>query len=579
MHNINWKIGGVGGMGAMGVGLLFSKTLFRAGYYICDYDEYNSIIKGGHNTYQVRASSEKVSCISKQLNLLLSLDTYSLKYVDALSSDGYVICDWAQVKNKELYNNSLIIDVPFSLINKNNGGDEIMKNIIGLGASIAFLGIDINITKALIAEQFSKKGKEIIEKNNLLLSKGYDYILEKYPEQINKFTNQNGIFTTIPIKDNIYILNGNESICLASIKSGLGYYAAYPMTPSSSILHFLAKLASKYNIIVKHAEDEISAINSAIGASYGGARAMVGTSGGGFSLMVEALGMAAMTEIPLVIAMISRPGPSTGMPTWTDQSDLRFVIHASQGEFIKLVFTPGDIEEAYELTLLAFKLSEKYHIPIIILSDKFLAEGTWSSLLNTEVIDNSSRAGFLSSTALLRIEKFERYIDTTSGISPRSIPGMQKGEYLANSDEHDFYGYSDESKEMRDIQMTKRISKKLIRLTKELPEHVIMGDLSSSFGVITFGSMKNQMLEVLKENKKIKYISLKYINPFPIDIINEFLNSCNKFIVIENNYSAQLAGLITQHTGKFPYKTLLKDDGRPIYYEDILTFLNEYGNF
>jgi 2-oxoglutarate ferredoxin oxidoreductase subunit alpha len=577
MFDINWKIGGVGGMGAMGVGAMFSKVMLRSGFYVTDYNEYNSIIKGGHNNYQVRASNKKVYVVSKNIDILLALDEFSLSLVSTLSQDSsFVICDWAMVKDKTIISQDRVIDIPLSMLNKQNGGDEIMKNIIGLGASLALINADINLCKDLIADQFNKKGEDIVNKNITLLQCGYDYVLENHKIQVEEFTKIHGVFSKQSELSENLLATGNDAIAIAAVAEGVGYYAAYPMTPASSILHYLASIADKYNIVVKHAEDEIAALNSAIGASFGGARAMVGTSGGGFSLMVEALGLAAITETPIVIAMISRPGPSTGMPTWTDQADLRFMMHASQGEFIRLLFTPGDPIECFELTKLAFVLAEKYQIPAIILSDKYLAESKWSCQIDSNTLADK-RYSLISQSALDRIGNYERYADTFSGVTPRSIPGMKNGEHLANSDEHNNYGLTDESAEMRMIQMNKRIFKKLQRLKSELPTPKIYGLAESKIGIISFGSIKNQILETLKYVNNIKFLSLDIILPFPEEYVEEFIKSVDKFIVVENNISGQLAGVIREYTGQKADSIFLKDDGRPIFYEDLIQYLKENG--
>ena len=578
MNDINWKIGGVGGMGAMGVGSIFSKFVHRSGYFVADNNEYNSVIKGGHNNYQTRFSQDKIYETSKKLDLLLVLDENSFQLLapDLNSVNAFVICDWAIIKDKTKVAPDKIIDVPFSMLNKQNGGDEIMKNMIGLGASLAMFAGNLEVCDSVVRDQFGKKGAEIADKNIALVKVGYDYVKEKFPNQVQSFIAAHGVMSGREYMVKNYLMLGNEAIAMGALSAGIGFYAAYPMTPASSILHYLAPLASKYNLVVKHAEDEIAAINTAIGASFGGARAMVASAGGGFALMVEGLGLAAISETPIVISVISRPGPATGLPTWTDQADLRFVIHASQGEFLRLVFTPGDPIECFELTELAFELAEKYQIPVIINSDKYLAESRWSCQYNY-TINAKLRNGFIAQSALDRMPNYERYADTISGVTPRSIPGMKNGIHLANSDEHDFYGLSNEDGKMRDLQINKRYDKKLKRLMDELPLLPIYGDLKSHNAVIAFGSVKNPILEAMKQLPNIKFLHINHVAPFPTDQVNKFLIDTDKFAVIENNHTGLLSGLITQHTGKFPTHSYLKDDGRQIYFEDLVEFLKQNG--
>jgi 2-oxoglutarate ferredoxin oxidoreductase subunit alpha len=374
-------------------------------------------------------------------------------------------------------------------------------------------------------------------------------------------------------------LSGNEAICLGAIKAGCKFFAAYPMTPINSIISFFAAKAEELEMIYFQPEDEICGINAAIGASFAGVRSMVATSGGGFSLMVESYGLAGMTETPLVIIEGQRPGPSTGLPTWTSQGDLRFVLHASQDDFPRIVLAPGDQEECFWLTIEAFNLADKYQTPVVILTDKYLAE----SYKSVDYFDESNikiDRGLIMSLQQQKKE-YQRYKITDSGISPRPFVGREALTFIANSDEHNEFGFSDEDAEIRKKMMEKRM-RKLITCQNEIPDPKIYGDLKSKILLISWGSSKGPVLEaqkILKENNiSTKFLHLNFINPLPINFLNNFFASLNKedkVLIIEQNIAGQLAGLIREKTGFFIDNHLLKYDGRPFFPEEIVKKVKE----
>ncbi|MEM5777594.1 MAG: 2-oxoacid:acceptor oxidoreductase subunit alpha, partial [Candidatus Aenigmatarchaeota archaeon] len=432
--------------------------------------------------------------------------------------------------------------------------------------------VDPEILYDAIRDTFKgKKGEDIAQTNINVAKAGYEYVLEKF-QNINK----------IKIKSNekqkrMYI-NGNEAIAIGAIKAGCKFYAAYPMTPASSILHYLASKENDYNIIVKQTEDEIAAIHMAIGASFAGVRAMTGTSGGGFSLMTEALGLAAITETPLVVVLAQRPGPSTGMPTHTEQGDLRFVLHASNGEFPRVVVAPGDVNECFYETFNAFNITEKYQLPVIIITDKFLAEShatTDPFFLDGMKID---RGQLLSEDKAKNVQEYKRYENTISGVSLRALPSQENFIFKASTDEHDEYGRLSEESADRIIQVDKRFRKMKV-LETEIDGAKFYGDKDAEIIIVSWGSTKGPILEAMKllhkKDIKVGFLQILYIMPFPVNKTKSFLEGIKKKILIENNKTAQLGGIIKEKTGiDMDYK-ILKYDGRPFTPEEIVSQIEE----
>jgi 2-oxoglutarate ferredoxin oxidoreductase subunit alpha len=361
------------------------------------------------------------------------------------------------------------------------------------------------------------------------------------------------------------------------LHGGLKFYAAYPMTPSSSILSTLAELAPTYGHITRHAEDEISAINLAIGASFAGVRAATGTSGGGFCLMTEGLGLAAETETPLVIINAMRPGPSTGLPTWTEQGDLRMVMHASQGDFPRVVVAPGDVEQAFLESARALNLAEKFHLQVIILTDKYLAESHWSSPVFHRGAVQYERGGFVSATDIMGKDYYERYADTPTGVTLRPIPGQPGGVFTANSDEHTPIGHTDETSENRIMQVQKR-NRKLETMLAQFPPRVMQyGDADAEVTFVTWGSATISCREAVRKLNAMgiisKVLQVLYILPFPVEELQAVLKNSKHLILVENNFSGQLGGVIREYTGQTFKHQLLKFDGRPFWPEDIANFV------
>lgn len=559
-----WKIGGEAGFGIMTAGLIFSKACTRGGLHAFGYIEYPSLIRGGHNTCQATVSEEKVGSPVKKVDVLVALNRETaMLHKDELSEGAAVIFDpdKTQVTPEEIGNAARLYPVPFSKIATEVAGQDLMSNNVSLGASIAVYDYDIELLLSVIRDQFKGKGEEVTSKNIAAARAGYDYFRKNFPEpfkhKIAKLS-----------KPANMIMTGNEAVGAGAIAAGCKFYAGYPMTPTSNLLHFMAANERKYGMVVKQAEDEISVINMAIGAGFAGARAMVGTSGGGFCLMTEGYGLAGMIENPVVIIMGQRGGPSTGLPTWTEQGDLKFVLSAAHGEFPRIVMAPGDMEDLFYCTMKAFNLAEKYQTPVIIITDKHLQE----SHASVENLDPKSIKIDRGELLTESVPNYHRYAITESGISPRALPGQPGNIFVANSDEHDEKGISTEEAHMRIGMMKKRMRKQLLA-AKEMDAPKLFGPKRADITLVGWGSTKGAMLDALKllekDGVKANFLYIVSVSPFPTEAVEKVLKSRRPKLMVELNYSGQMASVIREHTGIELKHKLLRYDGRPIYPEEI----------
>jgi 2-oxoglutarate/2-oxoacid ferredoxin oxidoreductase subunit alpha len=373
-------------------------------------------------------------------------------------------------------------------------------------------------------------------------------------------------------QDKKILISGNEAVAVGALAAGLNFYSAYPMTPATSIFNALNKVSDSQKIVVSQTEDEISAINMAIGASFAGALSMTASSGGGFALMSESISLAGMVETPLVIALVSRPGPATGLPTWTAQEDLLFAINAGHGEFAKIVLSPSDPEEAYELTHKAFEISQKYQVSVIILSDKYLGE-TYFSQLEFKNLKKVSLSSVTRPARKLDNGLFTRYAYTPNGIHLRTLPGMEGGEYIAESKEHEVTGLTTESSQERELQVKRRIHK-MQTIKDEIPLPVILGKGKNA--LITWGSNKNIGAMIVSNLKNTAHIHFTYLWPLPKNL-TKILAAFKTLTTLENNATGQLAKLITQETA-IPINSITSSSGRPIDPFEVINNINKINN-
>jgi len=569
--DISVMVAGEAGDGIRQAGLLFSRACARGGLHTFSVFDYLSLIRGGHNSHLVRVCNREVHSHRKKIDILLALNLDSIrKHASELSPNAGLIYDSDSVKElPELRSEVIKAPIPLKSMVREKGAPLITRNSIGLGAVFAMLGYDLNLFLGVIDDQF-KNRPEIAELNKSLAKEGYEYVIKNFDGEFSLKLN--------PIStEKRYVLSGNDAIALGALKAGMKFFVAYPITPASPILHLLASLQRDAGIAVLQAESELAAINMTIGAAFAGARAMTATSGAGFSLMAEALGLSGMSETPIVVALAQRPGPSTGLATYTAQGDLRFVIHASQGEFPRVVVAPGDVEEAYYRTIEAFNLAEKFQIPAIILSDKHLSEsyktvGAFSEDVRLErgdlILDHYQG-------------EYKRYLVTETGVSPRAIPGIEGIIVKQDGSEHNERGLA-----TADANNAKKMQDKRMRKMKHLKEEIsrlqpikLYGEEKADLTIIGWGSTKGAILEaliLLKEMRiRANFIQVVYLWPFPDLEVKKALKNTNKLFLVENNKTAQLGSLLREFICLEPDKTILKYDGRPFVPEEIVEQIEE----
>jgi 2-oxoglutarate ferredoxin oxidoreductase subunit alpha len=566
--DIQIKIGGEAGFGIKAAGQTLARCFARGGLHTFDLTEYPSLIRGGHNVIQVRVSPEPVYSHVLPVDILVALNTETLtRHIGEVPERGAVIYDPKSVDASGLSGRPKVcaVEVPFDEIVKQAGGQKVMRNVAALGAVLGLTGYPLNYLTDSLRSQFARKAPEIAEQNVAVATKGFEY---------GEKADCDFPFRLAPVDgaDPQILVDGNEAIGLGALAAGIGMYCAYPMTPASSLLSFMAAHDREYGLVVKHTEDEIAAMNMVIGAAFGGARAMCATSGGGFSLMVEALGLAGASESAVVVGVFTRPGPATGMPTWTEQSDLRFVMHAAQGEFPRVVLAPGDRTDAFELTWKAFNLADRLQTPVIILGDTYLSDNRQS------VPPFDTGAVTIDRGKLVA----EGYKVTDDGVSVRALPGVKGALQVVNSYEHDEYGFgaAGEEAETRVAQNEKRMRK--LHLAAQLaPPPAFYGckAVDADVSIVAFGTTKQPVRQAIEwlEHDGIKVALMQVVTlwPFPFDAVSAFLDASHRTMVVEGNHDGQLEGLIRQECLRGVDWHLRRYDGRPISPEQVYEIVKE----
>ena len=565
---ISVKIGAEAGQGVKSAGLMLAKLAIRSGYHIYNHIEYPSLIKGGHNVLQVNISKEEVTAPRKVNDILIALnqDTINKHVTEFAGEAGLIYDSEAKIDTSKVPSTVALIGVPLSKIAKEAGNSDLLINTVALGAVTAVLGGNLIILNGLISEEFGSKGDEVVKVNVTAAENGFKFVTENYKQHLkNSLSPLESLSNFVPYM----AIDGNESVALGAISAGLQYAAIYPMSPISNILAVLAENQEKYGYIYKQPEDELSAINMAIGASYAGARAMTSTSGGGFCLMTEGYGLAGMTETPLVIIEGMRPGPATCLPTWSDQGDLQMILNAHQGDFPRIVLAAGDAKEVFELTMKAFNLADKYQTPVVLIIDKNICENAQSFPLY-EYPEYKIDRGKLN---MQKIEGYKRYASDPEGISQRTIPGVGNF-FIANSDEHDEEGYSNEESDNRNSMMEKRMTKLKTCKEQDMEKPQLFGPESAEITIVSWGSNKGTITQALKSLENVNYVHINWMSPFPAEALTEMLSKSKYILNVECNYTGQMERLIRENTKININESFLKYDGRQIYPEEIIDKVN-----
>ncbi|MFA5169352.1 MAG: 2-oxoacid:acceptor oxidoreductase subunit alpha [Candidatus Paceibacterota bacterium] len=533
-------IGGAAGQGSRKAGLIIAKLFNNLGYNVFIYEDYQSLIKGGHNFSVIRVSEKKEASIKEKIDFLLALDSNTIeRHKSSMDKKGLVVFNSDKIKNGG-------VGVAAETITKELGGISIMSNTALLAGFSKAIGIDWNVLEDVLKKELAKG----IEKNLEIAKRAYEETktvlkMEKLKAEPDP------------------LLTGNEAIALGAVKAGLDIYYAYPMTPATSILHYLAEHAKDFNIIVTQLENEIAVINSAIGSAYAGKRSMVGTSGGGFALMTEGISLAAQAETPTLIVNSQRSGPATGVPTYSSQADLLFTLNSGHGDFVRFVVAPGDANEACYWSGKLLNLAWKYQTPAILLVDKELSESTFE-------FDKKTLEKIKKENPILWNGKGEygRYADSKNGISPLAFPG-DKAVVKATSYEHNEDGLSVEDEAAIILMQEKRLRKfKEMEKESDVLEAVnIYGNKNSKTAVIAWGSTKGPVLEVA-EKLGLKFIQPLFIQPFPQKQFEKAMKGVTKLISVECSATGQMEKVLGCHGIKVD-KRILKYDMRPFSVEEL----------
>ncbi len=543
-------IGGAAGDGIREAGLHLTELFNTLGYQSFLSFSYPSLIRGGHNFSRISFSKEKVWNDHSELDVLIAVNAESVRlHLHELKKDALVFVEQSYMD--ELKDTGVnIIPLPLSDFAKEVNARPVARTTVGIGAFAYLAGLTAKKTHDLIFSIFQDVGNET---NAILAEKGYilaeSLVITKW---------QNTLVENIGEKKEV--VDGNKAVGKGLLAAGLDFYIAYPMTPASSLLHFLAKESLGGKMKTIQPEDEISAINMAIGVAYSGKKVAVGTATGGFALMQEAFSFAGISETPLVAVVSQRQGPATGVPTNTSQGDLQFVLHSGHGEFPRIVIAPGDPEEGYLAAGNALNLAWKYQMPAIILLDKHLSESSQTALLdNSKIIQKEAKKWSGE-------ENYQRYQYTEDGISPLTFPGKENAVIKLTSYEHDEFGIATENTELVK-KMTEKRFKKEEMLAQELSLYEtvkIYGDTLSDTAILFWGSPKGAILEAAKQLKKsVKLVQILWMEPFDTERVSEALANTSKIISIEGNHNGQLSSLLREKTGIVPHYKISRYDSKP----------------
>ncbi len=563
-------IAGAAGDGLDRTGDTLARTAGRLGLHVFTYNSYQSIIRGGHTWLKLRISEDKVDNHGDRLNVLIALNQDSIeRHAPEVESGGAIIFNSAKLScDSSLVREGVtLLPLPIPELTKDMGRLlPVMQNTVTLGALLHLIGFDVEITKALLSDTFRHKGEQIIEQNTNVLSAGHAHAVGQ--AEPLKGLDWNFTHKRRPL------VNGNQMIALGAVAAGCKLFSAYPMSPATSILHWLASHSEKVGVLVKQAEDELAVVNIAIGAGHAGVRAMCATSGGGFALMTEAIGMAAMLETPVVIVNVMRGGPSTGLPTKTEQGDLNQAFGASQGDYPRMIVAPVSALDCYNATVEAFNIAEKYQLPVILLSDLLLAEhrstidpgaisadvpidrGEWV----TELTPQNSQQG-----------RFKRYALNDSGVSPRARPGAPDLMHVSGTDDHDETGVliSDEhtNAAIRRKMHEKRM-KKMDAVLRDLAAPELEGPADAEVTLVGWGSTWSVIQEaaarLTADGLKTNQLQFKYLYPFHAKEAQRILGACKRAIVVENNYTGQFERHMRAESGVTIADHIRRYDGEPI---------------
>lgn len=563
LHQLSWKVGGQQGEGIESTGEIFSTAMNRLGYFLYGYRHFSSRIKGGHTNNKITVRATEVRSIADDLDILIAFDqeTIDVNYKE-VKEQGIILADAKFEPVNPEDSKAPLFAVPFTEI-ATELGTSLMKNMVAIGATAALLNLEDKVFQSVVDEIFGKKGEEVVQKNMQAITRGYQAIAEQIGDRVGEWE-----LVAADGKRRMFMI-GNDAVALGALAAGSRFMSAYPITPASEIMEYLIKKLPKFGGAVIQTEDEIAAATMAIGANYGGVRAFTASAGPGLSLMMEAIGLSGMTEQPLVIVDTQRGGPSTGLPTKQEQSDLMAMLYGTHGEIPKVVIAPSTGEEAFFDTIQAFNIAEEMQCPVIVITDLQLALGKQT----VEPFDYSKIEIRRGKKVTEEIETadpkayFKRYENTEDGVSPRVIPGQLNGIHHVTGVEHDETGKPSEATANRRTQMDKRF-RKLESLKFDTPVYINAPHEEADVLLVGFNSTRGAIEEVQEklnaEGIKTNHAHIRLVFPFPTEEVLPLVNVAKKVIVVENNFTGQLANIMKMNVGAHHKSiSLTKYDGTP----------------
>lgn len=562
LSQLSWKVGGQQGEGIDSTGEIFAIALNRLGYYLYGYRHFSSRIKGGHTNNKMRVSTKPISAISDDLDILVAFDQETIDVnAHELRKGGIIIGDSKFSPTAPEGMDVRLFSVPFTQLAEDLG-TSLMKNMVAVGASTAVLGLPVESFTEVVTELFGKKGQKVVDKNMEAIAKGAEYINNEAGGSIPEFK-----LDPADGKKRMFMI-GNDAIALGFVAGGVRFMAAYPITPASEVMEYLTKKLPEFGGTVIQTEDEIAAVTMTLGANYAGTRAITASAGPGLSLKMEAIGLAGMTETPIVIVNTQRGGPSTGLPTKQEQSDVNAMIYGTHGEIPKVVLAPSTAEEAFYDAMECLNIAEEFQVPVILLTDLQLSLGKMS----VEPLDYTRvkiNRGKLVDKDQPEQEGglFKRYEFTEDGVSPRVIPGVKNGIHHVTGVEHNEGGRPSEDPVNRQKMMDKRLGKlKNLKVTNPIlvnAKHDQADVLVVGMGS-TRGTIEEAVERLEKDGVKVNQAHVRLIWPFPAEELRSHAENAKTVVVVENNATAQLAAQIKLHVGMHEkVKSVLKYDGDP----------------
>jgi len=573
-HTFAVSIGGAAGQGVATPGNIFARIFARRGLHLNAYNAYQSIIRGGHTFLTIRTGPERVTSFGDKIDLLIPLNQDTMdRHLGLLGPGAAVVYNGDTVQPGAAADGVQLCPLPVSQLT-HNSRNKVEQNTLAVGAALSMMGIGFQPLADVLAHLFKKKGDAVVAENIEVARTAYDYAISHF----QAFTRP------LPMtgKPNA-VLTGNMALAMGGAAAGVKFYCAYPMSPSTGVLHWMAAHARKAGIMVRQVEDEIGVVNMAIGAAHAGVRAMCATSGGGFALMTEGLGMSAMIETPIVVIDVQRAGPSTGVPTKTEQGDLWQMLGAGHGDYPRVIATPTDILDCFKMIPEIHNLADRFQCPGIVLTDLLLSEGTASVDpadldFNVEI----DRGDLITSASANGANGYKRYLFTESGISPRAIPGVPGHTHTAATDEHmeDGVLISDEfTNPVKRRAMMEKRQRKMAGIESAVKPPSLAGPADADVTLIGWGSTDGVIQEareiLAEEGITANQLQIRWMVPLHGDAIVEILKRSRRTILIENNYSGQFARYLRSETSFVPDGFIRKYDGEPFMPHHIVDAVKE----